>query len=192
MTPLQLVQALGALANGGYLRRPHFVKETRSGPTAQWVETPLTEPVRISNSPSNLQVIREGMIGTVHGHGTATNIRSGLTYLIASKTGTAQVVSRRGNAAVNPRSLPMHLRHRALFEAYAPANNPTIAVVVAVEGGGYGADTAAPIVRKVMDAWINGVMPDGSRIDPNNKVTITPATDPRFADVQGSVSGGGP
>ena len=192
VTPLQLVQALGALANGGYLRRPHFVKETRSGPTAQWVETPLTEPVRISNSPSNLQVIREGMIGTVHGHGTATNIRSGLTYLIASKTGTAQVVSRRGNAAVNPRSLPMHLRHRALFEAYAPANNPTIAVVVAVEGGGYGADTAAPIVRKVMDAWINGVMPDGSRIDPNNKVTITPATDPRFADVQGSVSGGGP
>jgi penicillin-binding protein 2 len=192
VTPLQLVQALGALANGGYLRRPHFVKETRSGPTAQWIETPLTEPVRISNSPSNLQVIREGMIGTVHGHGTATNIRSGLTYLIASKTGTAQVVSRRGNAAVNPRSLPMHLRHRALFEAYAPANNPTIAVVVAVEGGGYGADTAAPIVRKVMDAWINGVMPDGSRIDPNNKVTITPATDPRFADVQGSVSGGGP
>lgn len=192
VTPLQLVQALGALANGGYLRRPHFVKETRSGPTAQWVETPLTEPVRISTSPSNLQVIREGMIGTVHGHGTATNIRSGLTYLIASKTGTAQVVSRRGNAAVNPRSLPMHLRHRALFEAYAPANNPTIAVVVAVEGGGYGADTAAPIVRKVMDAWINGVMPDGSRIDPNNKVTITPATDPRFADVQGSVSGGGP
>lgn len=192
VTPLQLVQGLGALANGGYLRRPHFVKETRNGPTAQWVEMPLHAPTRISSSAANLQVVREGMIGTVHGHGTATNIRQGLSYLIASKTGTAQVVSRRGHAALNPRSLPMHLRHRALFEAYAPANDPTIAVVVAVEGGGYGAETAAPIVRKVMDAWINGVMPDGSRIGNDKGSTVTPSTDPRFSDVQASVAGGSP
>lgn len=190
VTPLQLVQALGALANGGYLRRPHFVRETRDGPTAQWVLAPQVAPVRVSTNAANLQAVREGMIGTVHGHGTATNIRHGLTYLIASKTGTAQVVSRRGHAAMNPRSLPMHLRHRALFEAYAPADNPTIAVVVAVEGGGYGADTAAPIVRKVMDAWINGVMPDGSRIGLDAPSVITPSKDPRFADVQGAVSGG--
>ena len=57
------------------------------------------------------------MIATVHGRGTATNIRHGLTYTIASKTGTAQVVSRRGAGAINPRSLPMHLRHRALVIA---------------------------------------------------------------------------
>lgn len=192
VTPLQLAQALGGLANGGYLRRPHLVKETRNGPTANWVEMPQPTPTRISTNAANLQVVREGMIGTVHGHGTATNIRSGLTYLIASKTGTAQVVSRRGHAALNPRALPMHLRHRALFEAYAPANDPTIAVVVAVEGGGYGADTAAPIVRKVMDAWINGVMPDGSRIGSAAGATITASTDPRFSDVQASVSGGAP
>lgn len=191
-TPLQLAQALGGLANGGYLRRPHLVKETRDGPNANWVEVKLQEPTRMSSNAAHLQAVREGMIGTVHGNGTATNIRHGLTYLIASKTGTAQVVSRRGHAATNPRALPMHLRHRALFEAYAPADNPTIAVVVAVEGGGYGADTAAPIVRKVMDAWINGVMPDGSRIGRVGEATVTASTDPRFAEVQATVSEGSP
>ena len=50
----------------------------------------------------------------------------------------------------------MHLRHRALFIAYAPAEQPTIAIAVAVEGGGYGGSTAAPIGRKVLDAWIVG------------------------------------
>ncbi len=160
VTPLQLVQATAALANGGWLRRPHLVKELRTGYDAQWKPAPQPEPTRISDNPEHLQAVREGMIATVHGPGTATNIRHGLEYLIAGKTGTAQVVSRRGSAAVNPRSLPMHLRHRALFIAYAPANDPTIAVAVAVEGGGYGASTAAPIARKILDAWITGKMPE--------------------------------
>ncbi|MEO6154790.1 MAG: penicillin-binding transpeptidase domain-containing protein, partial [Thermomonas sp.] len=118
--------------------------------------------------------VRDGMIGTVHGAGTATNIRPGLTYLIAGKTGTAQVVSRRGNAAINPRSLPMNLRHRGLFMAYAPANAPTIAMSVAIEGGGYGASSAAPVVRKVLDAWIVGKMPE--RTTPGAPATTRPAT----------------
>ncbi|HBK45148.1 MAG TPA: penicillin-binding protein 2, partial [Xanthomonadaceae bacterium] len=77
------------------------------------------------------------------------------------KTGTAQVVSRKGVAAVDPRSLPMHLRHRSLFVGFAPADNPTIALMVAVEGGGYGGSTAAPIARKIFDAWLLGKLPDG-------------------------------
>ena len=160
VTPLQLVQATAALANGGWLRRPHLVRELRTGYDADWQLAPQPEATRISNDPAHLQAVREGMIATVHGPGTATNIRPGLTYLVAGKTGTAQVVSRRGHAAVNPRSLPMHLRHRALFIAYAPANDPTIAVAVAVEGGGYGASTAAPIARKILDAWVTGKMPE--------------------------------
>ena len=159
VTPLQLTQATAALSDG-WLRRPHLVKDMRAGFDADWTPVPLTPPTRISDSPEHLQAVREGMIGTVHGAGTATNIRSGLTYLIAGKTGTAQVVSRRGNAAINPRNLPMHLRHRGLFIAYAPANDPTIAMSVAIEGGGYGASSAAPVVRKVFDAWLLGKMPD--------------------------------
>ena len=123
------------------------------------VEQPA--PRAISRSAANLQVIREGMIRTVHGPGgTARVISVGLPYLIAGKTGTAQVVSRRGNVSVNPRNLPMHLRHRALFIGYAPADNPTIAIAVVVEGGGYGASTAAPIARKILDAWLLGKMPE--------------------------------
>jgi len=182
VTPLQLAQGVAALGNGGYLRTPHLLVATRDGYRAPWVDVAQPQPKRITTSLPHLQVVREGMIGTVHGAGTATNIRAGLTYIIASKTGTAQVVSRRSHAAVDPRALPMNLRHRALFEAYAPADNPTIAIAVAVEGGGYGADTAAPIARKVMDAWINGVMPDGSHIGAAHA-----DVDPLFADVQSQV-----
>lgn len=160
VTPLQLVQATAALADHGWLRRPHLVRDMRAGYAAQWTPAPQPAARRISDSEPNLRAVREGMVATVHGAGTATNIRPGLTYLIASKTGTAQVVSRRGGGAVNPRSLPMHLRHRALFIAYAPADNPTIAVAVAIEGGGYGASTAAPIARRILDAWVVGKAPD--------------------------------
>jgi penicillin-binding protein 2 len=185
VTPLQLAQGVAALGNGGLLRRPHLVEAARSGYGGSWGDLPQPDPKRISDSSAHLQVIREGMIGTVHGAGTATNIRAGLTYVIASKTGTAQVASRRGTAAVNPRNLPMNLRHRALFEAYAPADNPTIAVAVEIEGGGYGADTAAPIARKIMDAWITGKMPGAGK---DGKDTLADGRDPMFADAEtGSV-----
>lgn len=160
VTPLQLVQATAALADDGWLRRPHLVRDTRAGYAARWTPVPQPAPRRISDNAAHLAAVREGMVDTVHGAGTATNIRIGLDYLIASKTGTAQVVSRRGAGAVHPKSLPMHLRHRALFIGYAPADNPTIAVAVAIEGGGYGASTAAPIARKILDAWVAGRMPE--------------------------------
>ena len=185
VTPLQMAQATAALADG-WLRRPHLVKEMRAGFDAKWTPVPLQPPTRISDSPAHLQAVREGMIATVHGPGTATNIRAGLTYLIASKTGTAQVVSRRGHAAVNPRSLPMHLRHRGLFIAYAPADAPTIAIAVAIEGGGYGASSAAPVARKVMDAWLVGKMPDTPTAETAAAEGAVVVAKPDFANVTGS------
>lgn len=183
VTPLQMAQATAALADG-WLRRPHLVKDMRAGFAAEWTPVPLAPATRISDSPAHLQAVREGMIATVHGPGTATNIRHGLTYLIASKTGTAQVVSRRGHAAVNPKSLPMHLRHRGLFIAYAPADAPTIAIAVAIEGGGYGASSAAPVARKVLDAWLLGKMPEPIAPD-DAAITDAPAK-PDFSAVRGS------
>jgi len=183
VTPLQLAQATGGLASG-WLRPPHLVKDMRADFDAPWQPVPLKPAVRMTNNPAHLQAVREGMIGTVHGPGTATNIRPGLTYLIAGKTGTAQVVSRRGDAAINPRNLPMHLRHRALFIAFAPADAPTIAIAVAIEGGGYGASTAAPIARKVFDAWLLGKKP----IPPVPEAGgVSAATaPPDFSNVRGS------
>jgi penicillin-binding protein 2 len=180
VTPLQLAQGTAALADDGWLHRPHLVTARRQGFGAAWMVEPQPAPRRISNDEAHLQAVREGMIGTVHGAGTATNIRQGLTYLIAGKTGTAQVVSRRGQAALDPRSLPMNLRHRGLFIAYAPADNPTIAIAVAIEGGGYGADSAAPIARKVFDAWLLGKMPE---TDAHGNQTV------HFENVSGAVDG---
>ena len=180
VTPLQLAQATAALADDGRLHRPHLVTARRHGFGEAWIEEPQPAPRRISDDEPHLQAVREGMIGTVHGAGTATNIRQGLTYLIAGKTGTAQVVSRRGSAALDPRKLPMNLRHRGLFIAYAPANAPTIAIAVAIEGGGYGADTAAPIARKVFDAWLLGKMPE---TDAHGNETV------HFENVSGAVDG---
>jgi penicillin-binding protein 2 len=184
VTTLQMAQATAALTDG-WLRRPHLVKDMRAGFAAEWTPVPLVPPILVSDNPAHLQAVREGMIATVHGPGTATNIRPGLTYLIASKTGTAQVVSRRGSAAVNPKSLPMHLRHRGLFIAYAPADAPTIAIAVAIEGGGYGASSAAPVARKVLDAWLLGKMPDAPAAAGDN-ADAAAASKPDFSNVVGT------
>lgn len=158
VTPLQLVRSIAGIADGE-LRRPHLVKEERVGFDAPWAPLPQPPGTPISPSPENLQVVREGMVQTMQPGGTAWRIASDAPYTMAGKTGTAQVASRRDNAAVNPRSLPLHLRHRSLFVGFAPADRPTIAVAVAVEGGGYGGSTAAPIARQVLDAWLLGRMP---------------------------------
>ena len=192
VTPLQLVQATAMLANGGWLRRPHLVKQVRAGFGAPWRASDEPPARQVVRSEAHLAAVREGMILTVHGPGTATNIRHGLDYLIASKTGTAQVVSRRGHAAVNPKSLPMHLRHRALFIAYAPAEAPTIAVAVAVEGGGYGASTAAPIARKILDAWITGQLPEGVQADASGDARMSGIRTPEVPVPPSPADGGKP
>ena len=108
---------------------------------------------------------------TIHGPGgTARAMSVGAPYRMAGKTGTAQVVNRRAQA-VNPKSLPLHQRHRALFVGYAPAENPTIAVAVMVEGGGYGGSTAAPIARKIFDAHLLGKMPEGLEVEGDDAVS---------------------
>ncbi|KRG60098.1 penicillin-binding protein [Stenotrophomonas koreensis] len=160
VTPLQLVHAVAGLADG-QLRRPHLAVASREGFDAPWLPLPQPAPTPISPNPDNVQVVREAMMATMQPGGSGARTAAGAPYTMAGKTGTAQVVSRRGSAAVDPRSLPMHLRHRALFVGFAPAENPQIAVAVAVEGGGYGGTSAGPIARKVFDAWLLGKLPEG-------------------------------
>ena len=159
-TVLQLARATAALADDGRLRRLHLVRERRDGYNAPWSPLPEPAPRRISDNAAHLAAVREGMVDTmVTPHGTGYSVGHDAPYLIAGKTGTAQKVSRKGNVSVNPHSLPLALRHQAWFIGYAPADNPTIAVAVAVEHGGFGSSTAAPIARKIMDAWLLGTMP---------------------------------
>lgn len=154
-TLLQLAQATAALAGGGVRRPPHLVRSTRQGYTSPWLRVPQPEGERIVDNPANLAAVHEGMVAVVHGPtGTARSIGVRSPYLIAGKTGTAQVVSNKNNLRLDPRHLPLHLRHQALFIAYAPADDPRIAVAVIVEHGGFGSSSAAPVARAIMDAWL--------------------------------------
>jgi penicillin-binding protein 2 len=161
-TALQLARATAAIGNGGDLHQLRLVEARRDGYQAPWQALPPTPAESITDSPAHLQVVHEGMVATVNGpRGTARAAGAGAPYTIAGKTGTAQRSSRKGNISADPRSLPYHLRHTALFVGYAPAEAPTIAVAVVVEHGGYGGSAAAPIARAVFDAWLLGKMPEG-------------------------------
>ncbi|MDR6842737.1 penicillin-binding protein 2 [Pseudoxanthomonas sacheonensis] len=192
-TLLQLARGTAAIADGGLMRRPHLAAEQRAGFDAPWQPLPQPAPLRISDRADHVRVVQEGMEMTV-AIGTAASVFRGSAYRSAGKTGTAQVVNR-STVAVNPKSLPLWKRHRALYVGYAPAENPTIAVAVAVEGGGYGASTAAPIARKVFDAWLLGKMPDVPEVPGSEKPiagALSPSPDGRGvgARVRGETSAG--
>ncbi len=171
VTILQLVRATAALADDGNLRRLHLVQQRRDGYQTPWKTLSQPLPTLVSKSPANLAAVRDGMIGTTTSpHGTAYwAIGRNAPYIVAGKTGTAQKVSRKGNVSMNPHSLPLALRHQAWFIAYAPANDPRIAVAVSVEHGGFGSSTAAPIARKIMDAWLLGTMPEPAKLTAGGK-----------------------
>lgn len=178
-TALQLARGTAAIADGGNLRRLHIAADRRDGYDQPWTPFPQPEPARITDNMEHLRAVQEGMVATVHGGGTATAMGRGAPYLIAGKTGTAQKISRKGNKSFDPHSLPYHLRHQALFVGYAPADNPTIAVAVVVEHGGFGGTAAAPIARKVFDAWLLGKVPEseeGVRRTPQGGVLMSPTT----------------
>jgi len=153
---LQLARATAAIANGGKLYPLSLVMSERDGFDQPWTPMPHAPPSLISDHPEHLKAVQEGMVRTIHGGGTGRAMAAGASYQMAGKTGTAQRISRRGDASLDPRKLPYHLRHQALFIGYAPADNPTIAVAITVEHGGYGGTAAAPIARKIFDAWVLG------------------------------------
>jgi penicillin-binding protein 2 len=86
--------------------------------------------------------------------GTARRSQLGAPYKIAGKTGTAQVFSVGQNERYNEKEISERMRDHALFVAFAPADDPQIAIAVVVENGRSGSGTAAPIARKVFDAFL--------------------------------------
>jgi penicillin-binding protein 2 len=155
VTPLQLAQGTASLANGGKRIPLRLVQQKRIGLNQPWQMQAKPTSTSIGATPQQLQAINQGMQMTMHSpRGTGYAIAANAPYLIAGKTGTVQKISRKGNISLDPKNLPMHLRHQALFIGYAPADAPKIAVVVVVEHGGYGASSAGPIARKMLDAYL--------------------------------------
>lgn len=157
VTPLQLAQATALLANGGQRHRLHLLRGSRAGFDAPLLPEAQPAPVAVAEDGDHLAAVRAGLVAVMHGPtGTARRAALGAPYRMAGKTGTAQLVTRRGNVARDVRQLPYHLRHQALFVGFAPVEAPSIAVAVVVEQGGSGSAAAAPIARRIFDAWVLG------------------------------------
>jgi penicillin-binding protein 2 len=107
---------------------------------------------KIAVRQQDIDVIKRAMEGVVT-NGTAAKVFVGAPYVAAGKTGTAQVYSLQG-ANYKGHAIAEHLRDHALFIAFAPADHPTIAVALIVENGGWGAEAAGPIARKVLDYYL--------------------------------------
>ncbi|UCV23106.1 penicillin-binding protein 2 [Ferribacterium limneticum] len=159
-TPIQLAQATATVANNGVMFRPHLVRyliDTKTGEKRQVEPKPIRD---LQLKQSNVDVIRRAMVG-VNKEGTGARAFAGAPYEAAGKTGTAQVFSLKG-AQYKEGSTKKELRDHALFIAYAPADNPKIALAVLVENGGFGAQSAAPIARMVIDYYLLGKLPGGA------------------------------
>jgi len=157
-TILQLAQATAVLAAGGQRHRPHLVREVVDVVDGQRraVGRDPMEPLAVR--PEHLAVVRQALVG-VNREGTSAGAFRGAPYTSGGKTGTAQVVGIKANEKYNAAKLAEHLRDHALYMAYAPAEDPRIAVALVVENAGFGAQAAAPIARRVFDYWLQGVVP---------------------------------
>jgi len=153
-SPLQLATATAAFANKGDRLTPRLVKNmTDAKNNSELTVDAEHHPVSISNK-RNWTEVHYAMVNVTEGkRGTAKRIRTPL-YRIAGKTGTAQVFSVKQNEEYDEEKIAKKFRDHALFVAYAPADAPQIAVAVIVENGGHGGSTAAPIARKLMDAYL--------------------------------------
>lgn len=167
-TPLQLAVAAAMLANGGVRIEPRLVQAVRDPLTHTWRPQPGGARAQLAITPKHLEVVREGMMDVMRPGGTAARSAAGAPYTVAGKTGTAQVVGIKQGARYDADRLSRkHLDH-ALFIAYAPAENPTIAVAVVVENGGSGSGTAAPIARAVFDYYLTGKRPGDMKLEAEN------------------------
>ncbi len=155
ITPLQLAKATAILANRGKQVHPHLVSKIV---TPNEIIVPDHTPLsNLALSEKNLNFIIESMTNVVHGsRGTARRISKGISYKIAGKTGTAQVFTVKQEESYNEKQVAKKLRDHALFIAFAPADDPQIAISVVVENGGHGGSVAAPIAGVVMAKYLEG------------------------------------
>tara|TARA_Y100001936_G_C16085633_1_gene681503 strand:+ start:1797 stop:3695 length:1899 start_codon:yes stop_codon:yes gene_type:complete len=159
-TPLQLAFATSIIANKGTAFRPHLVKQIKNNRSGEIFERAPQILYKINLNPKNLQIIKNSLIDVTKPGGTAAVAGAGAGYTFAGKTGTSQVISIKQGEKYDENTINERHRDHALFIAYAPAENPSIALSVLVENGSHGGSTAAPIARQVMDHLLLGKLPN--------------------------------
>ena len=157
-TMLQLAQAVATIANNGTRRKPHLVREVVDVETRVAQAVTLDAPTPLSFQAEHIETVKKAMVG-VNIEGTSASSFMGASYTSGGKTGTAQVFTIKQNEKYVASKIDERLRDHALFIAYAPAEDPKIALAMVVENAGFGAQNAAPIARRVFDYMLMGLYP---------------------------------
>jgi penicillin-binding protein 2 len=157
-TMLQLAQATAALANGGVKHKPRLVIGTQDPVTRVMHPLQASPPEDLGYKPENVAIVRKALVGVTQ-EGTSARVFAGAGYLSGGKTGTAQAVTIGQKDKYNGAKMEEHQRDHAVYMAFAPAEDPKIALAVIVENAGWGAGVAAPIARRVFDYVLLGQYP---------------------------------
>jgi penicillin-binding protein 2 len=156
VTPLQQAHFAAEISTRGQVvATPRLVAATRAPGSVTVIPRSPTflKPIQIATD-EQWNVIIDGMEGTVGPSGTAHVSGLGAKYKWAGKTGTAQVVTVKQTESTKHKDADERKREHAWFIAFAPADDPKIAISVLVENAGFGASNAAPIARKVIDSYL--------------------------------------
>jgi len=152
VTPIQMANLIATVAMSGVRYQPHLIKAIRDRATGRLYEFPPVQVGKLSLPEEIFSAIRRALSGVVsEPHGTGGAARSNLVS-IGGKTGTAQVVEMK--AGIETKSLSKELQDHAWFIAFAPVEDPKIAVAVLIEHGGHGGETAAPPAKKVIEEYL--------------------------------------
>ena len=180
-TMLQLAQAMSILANNGVKHKPQLVIATQDAMTRLKSPVAPAPAVDLGFKPENLAVVRNAMVSTTI-DGTSARVFAGAAYRSGGKTGTAQAVGVAAKERYNASKMEEQQRDHALYVAFAPAEDPRIALAVVVENAGFGAAHAAPIARRVFDYWLLGQYPNDEDMAAVKKgLASAPIGKPRLA-----------
>ena len=190
-TMLQLAQATAVLANNGIKHKPRLVIGTQDSVTREMRPLPSDAPQDLGYKPEHVELIRRALVGVTQ-EGTSARVFAGAGYLSGGKTGTAQAVTIGQKDKYDGKKLEEFQRDHALYMAFAPANNPKIALAVVVENAGFGAAHAAPIARRVFDYVLMGQYPNEEDMAAVQKgLASAPIGKPRMAaDMAGLLASG--
>jgi penicillin-binding protein 2 len=157
-TILQLAQATAILANSGTVMKPHLVKAVEDPNTRTRTPTVPSESYRIELRKDYLELVKSAMVDVTR-FGTSRIAFQGAEYVSAGKTGTAQVIGIKQGERYDAKRIAERFRDHSLYMSFAPVDDPKIALAIIVENGGFGAQAAAPIARKVFDYVLLGKLP---------------------------------
>ncbi|HSV70118.1 MAG TPA: penicillin-binding protein 2 [Methylibium sp.] len=180
-TMLQMATATATLISGGQRYVPRLVRQVEDATTGARRQLSAETLPPLGLEPGHVEVVKQALHGVTQ-EGTSTRVFLGAGYASGGKTGTAQAVGIRQNEKYNKNSLEEYQRDHSLYIAFAPLEQPQVALAVVVENAGFGAAAAAPIARRVLDYVLGGRYPSAEDIVAVQQGTaIAPIGSPRLA-----------